>query len=115
MNNDLLDNIVFKIISLITYNNNFFKKLYLNDLIINISKLSILELKNIYNENNNNLDIYNKIFKDYEYIQFNNELIINYNNNLDNIKKIHNDIILINLDNINDLYLELLEFYLKKN
>lgn len=31
------------------------------------------------------------------------------------MNKIHNDIIFINLENINDMYLELLEYFSKKN
>lgn len=113
MNNTFLDNIIFQIISLITYNNSCFKSLYIEntDLIINISKLKILELKDL-NYNNNIIEIYNKIYQDYELIQNYNDLIINNNQK---INKIHNDIIFINLENINDMYLELLEYFSKKN
>lgn len=113
MNNTFLDDIIFKIISLITYNNNFFKSLYIenNELIINISKLKILELKDL-NFNDNIIEIYNKIFQDYELIQNYNDLIINNNQK---INIVDNYIIFINLENINNMYLELLEYFSKKN
>ena len=116
MNNIYLDNIIFKIISLITYNNNFFKSFYLleKDFIIKISKLKILELKDL-NFNDNIIEIYNKIYQDYELIQNYNILILNYNKQINIMNKIHNDIIFINLENINDMYLELLEYFSKKN
>ena len=115
MNNIYLDNIIFKIISLITYNNNFFKSFYLleKDFIIKISKLKILELKDL-NFNDNIIEIYNKIYQDYELIQNYNTLILNYNKQINIMNKIHNDIIFINLENINDMYLELLEYFSKK-
>jgi len=40
---------------------------------------------------------------------------MNYNQNLNNMKKIQDDIILNNLDSINNLYIELLEYIIKKN
>lgn len=118
MNNTFLDDIIFKIISLITYNNNFFKSFYLleKDFIIKISKLKILELKDLdLNFNDNIIEIYNKIYQDYELIQNYNTLILNYNKQINIMNKIHNDIIFINLENINDMYLELLEYFSKKN
>jgi hypothetical protein len=113
MNNTFLDDIIFKIISLITYNNNCFKSLYIenNELIINISKLKILELKDL-NFNDNIIEIYNKIYQDYELIQNYNDVIINNNQK---INTVDNYIIFINLENINDMYLELLEYFSKKN
>jgi len=114
MNNENFDNKIFKIISLITSNHHFFKSLSLQNLIINIINLNILELKSVYIENNN-LEIYNKIYKDYNIIQNNKDLIMNYNQNLNNMKKIQDDIILNNLDSINNLYIELLEYIIKKN
>jgi CRISPR/Cas system CMR subunit Cmr4 (Cas7 group RAMP superfamily) len=131
MNNTFLDDIIFKIISLITYNNNCFKSLYIenNELIINISKLKILELKDL-NFNDNIIEIYNKIYQDYELIQNYNDVIINNNNSPvrqsgtettelirvnQKINTVDNDIIFINLENINDMYLELLEYFSKKN
>jgi CRISPR/Cas system CMR subunit Cmr4 (Cas7 group RAMP superfamily) len=131
MNNTFLDDIIFKIISLITYNNNCFKSLYIenNELIINISKLKILELKDL-NFNDNIIEIYNKIYQDYELIQNYNDVIINNNNSPvrqsgtettelirvnQKINTVDNYIIFINLENINDMYLELLEYFSKKN
>ena len=38
-----------------------------------------------------------------------------YNKQINIMNKIHNDIIFINLENINDMYLELLEYFSKKN
>ena len=46
MNNENFDNKIFKIISLITYNNNFFKSLYLKNLIINI--INLIKRKNMF-------------------------------------------------------------------
>ena len=88
MNNTFLDNIIFKIISLLTYNNNFFKSLYIENtnLIINISKLKLLELKDL-TFNDNIIEIYNKIYQDYELMQNYNDLIINNNQKLYNIYK----------------------------
>jgi CRISPR/Cas system CMR subunit Cmr4 (Cas7 group RAMP superfamily) len=131
MNNTFLDDIIFKIISLITYNNNCFKSLYIenNELIINISKLKILELKDL-NFNDNIIEIYNKIYQDYELIQNYNDVIINNNNSPvrqsgtettelirvnQKINTVDNYIIFINLENINNMYLELLEYFSKKN
>ena len=113
MNNTFLDNIIFKIISLLTYNNNFFKSLYIENtnLIINISKLKLLELKDL-TFNDNIIEIYNKIYQDYELMQNYNDLIINNNQK---INIVDNYIIFINLENINNMYLELLEYFSKKN
>jgi len=111
--NEIIDQIIFKLISLIDYNNTFFQQINIIDInyYININELNILKINNYINDfneyNNQIVDDYN-LFKEYK------ENILQ--NNLDNNKKkmINSNIININLDIINNLFIELLNT-IKKN
>jgi len=101
---------LYKIYSLLSYNNNYLKSQYINDnsIYINITELSLFKEKELYY--NDNIEYYLKAMDDYNTYQiYYNNLISKYNN------IINNDIIIINLENINNYLLEVLDIISKKN
>jgi hypothetical protein len=108
---EIIDQIIFKIVGLIDYNNTKLKSLNIIDLnyYININELNTLNLNNNLNEFNNLiLEDYN-LFKEYKESILQNNLEINIQ------KMIEKDIIFINLTIINNLFIELLDILVKKN
>jgi hypothetical protein len=105
-----MDNILYKICSLISYNNNFFSAKDNNKLLfINIPDLNIIKEQDFLN-NNNTIEYYLKVIDDYTLFQkYSDNIITKYYN------MVKSDIILINLENINTYFLELLDFLSKKN
>jgi hypothetical protein len=104
-----MDNILYKICSLISYNNNFFSAKDNNKLLfINIPELNIIKEQDLLN--NNIIEYYLKVIDDYTLFQkYSDNIITKYYN------MVKSDIILINLENINTYFLELLDFLSKQN
>jgi hypothetical protein len=102
---DIIQLLLYKITSLISYNNDYLKNKYIND-IISIEHLNLIKHKELFYIDI--IDYYLKVSEDLNTIQiYSNNLI---NNHYDIIK---NDIILINLEYINHYFIELLELLSK--
>lgn len=112
--NEIIDQIIFKIISLIDYNNNKLKTLNIIDLnyYININELNLLNLNNYINDLN---EFNNLILEDYTLFKQYKESILQNSLEINIQKIIDKDIIFINLTIINNLFIELLDILIKKN
>lgn len=102
---DFINLLLYKITSLISYNNNYLKNKYIDD-IISIENLNLIKHKELFYIDI--IEYYLKVSEDLNIIQiYSDNLINNY------YEIIKNDIILINLEYINIYFLELLELLSK--